>query len=122
AAELRNQGLGIVAHDPRNPLSTILLNAAALTRQGPCPERRSQKRREAINRAATGMTRVLQDLLDVADTESGQRPIQPAQLAARDLIVGAVDMERPLAASSSLELRVEVDRDLPDIWGDRDRL
>src|SRR4030095_8300070 len=30
--------------------------------------------------------------------------------------------QRPLASSSSLELRVDVDRDLPDIWGDRDRL
>ena len=35
ATELRDQVLGIVAHDLRNPLSTILLNAAALTRQRP---------------------------------------------------------------------------------------
>jgi nitrogen-specific signal transduction histidine kinase len=31
-------------------------------------------------------------------------------------------MQRPLAASSSIELRVDVDGDLPDIWGDKDRL
>ena len=31
-------------------------------------------------------------------------------------------MQRPLAASSSLELRVEVDPDVPEVWGDRDRL
>jgi signal transduction histidine kinase len=122
ATELRDQVLGIVAHDLRNPLSTILLNAAALTGHGPDPERRSQKRTEAIHRAATRMNRLIQDLLDVAVIESGQLTIQPSQLAARDLIVGAVDMERPLAASSSLELRVDLDRDLPDIWGDKDRL
>jgi signal transduction histidine kinase len=122
ATELRDQVLGTVAHDLRNPLSTILLNAAALTRRGPEPERRSQKRSEAIHRAATRMNRLIQDLLDVAVMESGQLTIEPAPLAARDLIVGAVDMQRPLASSSSLELRVDVDRDLPDIWGDRDRL
>ena len=68
------------------------------------------------------MNRLIQDLLDVAVLESGQLTIERAQLSARDLIVGAVDMQRPLASSSSLELRVDVDRDLPDIWGDKDRL
>jgi PAS domain S-box-containing protein len=122
ATELRDQVLGIVAHDLRNPLSTILLNAAALTGHGPDPERRSQKRSEAIHRAATRMNRLIQDLLDVAVMESGQLTIEPAPLAARDLIVGAADAQRPLASAASLELRVDVDGDLPAIWGDRDRL
>jgi signal transduction histidine kinase len=38
------------------------------------------------------------------------------------LITEAADMERSLASSSSLELRVEVHRDVPDVWADRDRL
>jgi PAS domain S-box-containing protein len=122
AAQLRDQVLGVVAHDLRNPLSTILLQAGALKRQGPEPERRSQKPREAIQGAANRMNRLIQDLLDVAVMESGQLTMHPARLSARELIVGAVDVQRPLAASSSLELRVDVDRDVPDVWGDRDRL
>jgi PAS domain S-box-containing protein len=122
AIQLRDEVLGVVAHDLRNPLSTILLNAATLKRHGPDPERRSQKRSEAIQRGATRMNRLIQDLLDVAVMESGQLTIERARLSARELIVGAVDMQRPLASSSSLELRVDVDRDVPDIWGDRDRL
>ena len=122
ATQLRDQVLGIVAHDLRNPLSTILLNAATLKRYGPDPERRSQKRGEAIHRAATRMNRLIQDLLDVAVMESGQLTIEAARLSARDLIAAAVDMQRPLASSSSLELRVDLDGEVPDIWGDRDRL
>src|SRR5262245_1153098 len=122
AAQLRDQVLGIVAHDLRNPLSTILLNAEALKRPGPDPERRSQKRSEAVRRAATRMNSLIQDLLDVAVMESGQLTITRARLSTRELIVGAADMERPLASSSSLELRVDLDREVPDIWGDRDRL
>jgi signal transduction histidine kinase len=38
------------------------------------------------------------------------------------LIVEAVEMQRPLAASSSVELRIDVNRDVPEVWGDRDRL
>ena len=122
ATQLRDQVLGIVAHDLRNPLSTILLNAAALKRHGPDPERRSQKQSEAVHRAATRMNRLIEDLLDVAVMESGQLTIKRERLSAPELIVGAVDVQRPLASSSSLELRVELDRDIPDVWGDRDRL
>jgi PAS domain S-box-containing protein len=122
ATHRRDQVLRVVAHDLRNPLSAILAQLWALRRQGAESDRRSVKPAEVIERAARRMNRLIQDLLDVAVMESGQLTIEGAQLAARDLIVGAVDMQRPLASSSSLELRVDVDRDLPDIWGDRDRL
>jgi PAS domain S-box-containing protein len=122
ATQLRDQVLSVVAHDLRNPLSAILLQAAAQKRHGPEPERRSQTSTEAIHRAATRMNRLIQDLLDVALMESGQLTIERARLSVRELIVAAVDMQRPLASSSSLELRVDVDRDVPEVWCDRDRL
>ena len=37
ATQLRDQVLGVVAHDLRNPLSTILMQTAALKRHGPEP-------------------------------------------------------------------------------------
>jgi PAS domain S-box-containing protein len=122
ATQLRDQLLGVVAHDLRNPLTAISLHAADLTRRGPDPERRSQMRNEAIQSAAMRMNRLIQDLLDVAVMESGRLTIEPARLSARELIVAAVEMQRALASSSSLELRCDVDRDVPDAWGDRDRL
>jgi len=122
ATHLRDQVLGVVAHDLRNPLTTILTQLWALRRHGSDAERRSPKPVQVIERAAKRMNRLIQDLLDVAVMEAGQLTIEPARLAARELTVGAVDTQRPLASSSSLELRVDVDRDLPDIWGDRDRL
>jgi PAS domain S-box-containing protein len=122
ASQLRDQVLSIVAHDLRNPLSTILLQTAALRRQGPEPERRSQKPEDAIYSAATRMNRLIQDLLDVALMESGQMTVERGRLSARELIVGAVEMLRPVAASSGLELRVDVEDDVPDVLGDRDRL
>jgi PAS domain S-box-containing protein len=122
ATHLRDQVLGVVAHDLRNPLTTILTQLWALRRHGADAERRSPKPVQVIERAAKRMNRLIQDLLDVALMEARQLTIEPARLAARELTVGAVDAQKPLASSSSLELRVDVDRDLPDIWGDRDRL
>jgi signal transduction histidine kinase len=122
ASQLRDQMLGVVAHDLRNPLSTILLQAAALRRHGAEPERRSQKSEDAIYRAATRMNRLIDDLLDVALIESGQLLIERARLSARELIVAAVDLLGPLAASGALELRVDASEGIPDVLGDRDRL
>jgi PAS domain S-box-containing protein len=122
ATQLRDQVLGVVAHDLRNPLSAILLQARAFERRGPEPERRSGKPGESIHRAVMRMNRLIQDLLDVGLMESGQLIIERARLSVRELINGAVEMHRPMASSSSLELRVDLDRDVPDVWGDRDRL
>ena len=122
ATQLRDQVLGVVAHDLRNPLSTILTQLWALRRHAPEPERRSLKPAEVIERAAKRMNRLIQDLLDVALMEAGQLTIERVRLSAGGLIVEAADMQRALASSSSLELRVEVDPDVPDVWGDRDRL
>src|SRR4029077_8142974 len=91
-------------------------------RRGRDLERRSQKSREAIHRAARRMDRLIQDLLDVAVIESGQLTIERARLSAGDLLAEAVEMQRPLASSSSLELRVDLDREVPEVWGDRNRL
>jgi PAS domain S-box-containing protein len=122
ATQLRDQVLGVVAHDLRNPLSAILLQTSALKRHGPEPERRSQEPVEAIHRTTKRMNRLIQDLLDVALMEAGQLTIEPARLSAGGLIADAVDMQRSLASSSSLELRVEVDPDVAEVWGDRNRL
>jgi signal transduction histidine kinase len=122
ATRLREQVLGVVAHDLRNPLGTILMQASALRRRPPETERRSQKPREIIDRAATRMNGLVQDLLDVARMEAGQLPMERTRLPARELIVEAAEMQRPLAESSSLELRLDLPRHLPDVWGDHNRL
>jgi signal transduction histidine kinase len=43
-------------------------------------------------------------------------------LRARDLIAEAVEMQRPLATSADLEIRIDVDSDVPEIWVDHHRL
>ena len=122
ATQLRDQVLGVVAHDLLNPLSTILMQASALQRDGGESERRSLKPMEIIQRAAKRMSRLIQDLLDVALMEAGQLTIERARLSAGGLIAEAVEMQRPLAASGSLDLRIEVGPHVPEVWGDRDRL
>ena len=113
ATRLRDQVLGVVAHDLRNPLSAILMQTS-ISKAG--------KPMEVIHRAATRMNRLIQELLDVSLIETGQLPIQRARLSGGELVVEAMETQKILASSSSVELRLDVERGLPEVWGEHDRL
>jgi signal transduction histidine kinase len=68
------------------------------------------------------MNRLIQDLLDVTRMEAGQLVIEQARLTAEQVAAEAVEAEEPLAASASVELRLDVTRGLPEVWADRERL
>lgn len=120
ALRSRDDVLGIVAHDLRNPLSTIIMQASMIKHQEPDTAR--QRPAESIARAAKRMNRLIQDLLDVAQVEMGELRVQRARMGAGALLGEAVDTQRSLAASAQLSLEVEMPAELPELWADRDRL
>jgi signal transduction histidine kinase len=122
AIKLRDDVLNVVAHDLRNPLGTILLQAGLLRRRQAEGERRTTKPAEVIERAATRMNHLIQDLLDVARMEGGRLTIERGPLPVEQVIADAVQTQEPLAASASLELRLDLEPELPELWADRDRL
>src|SRR6185503_7024180 len=80
-----------------------------------------QQRGAAIERAVQRMSRLIQDLLDVARLEAGKLAIEAHALPARDIVLESVESQRELAAKASLELRADVEQAMPNIWADRDR-
>jgi PAS domain S-box-containing protein len=122
ALTARDDVLGIVAHDLRNPLSTIVMQLSAMERQGSEPERRDTKPLEVISRSANRMTHLIQDLLDVTVVEAGQLKLDPEPLPAHTLTSEAVESQAPLAASAGVELTCEVAPDAQAVWGDHQRL
>ena len=119
AIHLRDDVLGIVAHDLRNPLGTILMQASRLRRSGTDLQ---VKGAAAIERAARRMNHLIQDLLDVARVEGGRLTIKPQRLSCAQVVVESVQAEEPLATAAALSLRIDVPADLPEIWVDRERL
>jgi PAS domain S-box-containing protein/MYXO-CTERM domain-containing protein len=126
ATHARDEVLGIVAHDLRNPLGVILMMTFLLRQHDVDPEHPMREPVQAIERAAARMKRLIQDLLDVTRMEAGRLSIERARVSASQVVSEAVEEQRPLADSASLELRLEVAADLSDgsaeVWADRDRL
>jgi len=121
AIRTRDQVLGFVAHDLRNPLGTIV-TATALLRRRHVDTGGSRRPVDAIERAAIRMNRLIEDLLDVTRMEGGILAIEPAAVKTREAIADCIDAHRDLAVSASLELQVDLEDNLPDVWADRDRL
>jgi PAS domain S-box-containing protein len=122
ATQARDDILGIVAHDLRNPLNSILMQAALLRVRRAHPEQRFQKPAEAIERAVARMNRLIEDLLDVTRMEAGGQSVEPARVPIQQVLSEAVESQKSLATSASVELRCEAARELPEVWADRDRL
>lgn len=122
AVSIRDEVLSIVAHDLRNPLNTIYLQAQMLQRPGPQLERRDQEARSVIMRASERMERLIKDLLDVALVESGRLTVEQRPLSAAALAGEALELHAQAAAAAGVELRLDVAPDVHEVWGDRGRL
>jgi len=97
ALAARDEVLGIVAHDLRNPLSLMTIAANTMKRSGNDPERRDREPPDIILKTAKRMNQLIEDLLDVALVEAGRLRVEFALLLAADLARDAVEMQRPLA-------------------------
>jgi signal transduction histidine kinase/DNA-binding NarL/FixJ family response regulator len=122
AVTARDRALGIVSHDLRSPLSTIQICATALLDPEPAPRSGVQHMGELIQRSASWMGHIVDDLLDRASLDSGslalhRRPTEVAQIfdSARS-IFGTIAKDR------AIELRMDGAVDLPRVDADPDRL
>ncbi|MCA1790134.1 MAG: PAS domain S-box protein, partial [Thioalkalivibrio sp.] len=122
AIQDRDDLLGFVAHDLRNPLHTIVMSASRLHPPQGEPERRSSKSVERIERAAERMDRLIQDLLDVGRMEGGRLPIRQDRVDITEVVSGALEVQKSLAGPSSLELQTDLAPALAAVWADRDRI
>jgi len=122
ALEARDEVLGIVAHDLRNPLSTIVTQAELLKHHRGEQELRFRDVALSIHRSAVRMSRMIEDLLDITRVEAGHFLVERSRVPVSQLICDAIEAQESIAAAASVDLRLEVAHDVPDVWADRDRL
>jgi signal transduction histidine kinase len=120
----RQDLVGIVSHDLKNPLSLILLASQMSLRD---MEREGKKAEvihqlEIIRRSGILMNRLLEDLLDLNKIEKGLflMDLQPHKIS--DVIEGAAEFLKPLAHEKGLILQVDTKLRSNQFVCDRERI
>jgi PAS domain S-box-containing protein len=122
ATRARDEVLGIVSHDLRNPMSAIAMCARVLQENPPNdPGERSQLL-GTIRESTEWVNRLIQDLLDVANIERGRLSLElrsqdPAQIALQ-----ARHMFEVEATQHGITLDVNVPTNLPLVTADGARV
>lgn len=122
ATRARDEMLGIVAHDLRNPLNTIVIGAGSLFELLPEMPASLRKTTQIVQRAADRMNRQIQDLLDVRRLETERLAVEARSTPVSALVAEALEMLRPLAAAASVDLTSDVPADVPHALADAGRI
>lgn len=116
---MREEVLAVVSHDLKNPLGAIHLAATLLLAAG---EPKQRAHLETIERAATRMDHLIEDLLDMASIQAGRLAVECKPEDADGLVREVVDSHGPMAREKGIAL--SYDCELPDtrILADRERI
>lgn len=121
AVRQREEILGVVSHDLRNPLSAIGMCVPALAREDLAPAERRQVLK-TVSESVRWMQRLLADLLDIASLEAGRMSLRPAPLDVAALLALATELHAPAARDVGVELSAGDPAPLPDLRADGERL
>jgi signal transduction histidine kinase/CheY-like chemotaxis protein len=121
ASRIKDDFLASLSHELRTPLNAIL-GYARMLRTGIVGPDKRDKAIETIERNATSLTQIVEDVLDISRIVSGKirLNVQPVELP--DLVQSAVDGIAPAADAKGLRVETIVDPDAAPVSGDPERL
>jgi PAS domain S-box-containing protein len=122
ANRARDEVLGVVSHDLRNPLSVISMVSRVLLEEPPHEDNARRELLTAIDESAELMSRMIQDLLDVSNIEAGRLSLERRSVPVQPIIDRAVQMFAGVAAGHEIALVPSVERDLPLMDADAERV
>jgi PAS domain S-box-containing protein len=121
ANRLKDEFLAVLSHELRTPLNAIL-GYARLLRGGVLSGDKAQRGLETLERNATWLTQIVEDVLDVSRIVAGKirLDVQPVELAL--VVDNAVATVQPAADAKGVRLQAVMDPRVGPVSGDPDRL
>jgi len=120
---LKNEFLGMAAHDLRTPLGAITAYSEFLAEDLDAVLRDEHREwLEVIRSSSEYMSRLVDGILDVALSEAGKLSLSPEPTAMSDLVARCVVRNRILASRKNSILKLESAGPLPVLWVDPARI
>jgi PAS domain S-box-containing protein len=123
AIRARDDMMGIVSHDLRNPASAVKMLAGSILAESDAralpPD--VTERVEVMRQAAMQIDSLIQDLLDVTRIEAGRLTVSPRDVTPKPLVEAALYAMRTLAENSGVSLEAEYLEPLSTVHADPER-
>lgn len=120
ALAARDELMGIVAHDLRNPLGAITMRATMLHNEAESEATREQA--AAIENVAMRMGYLIKTMLDVVTMEAGRFSLMRAPCDVDELVREAMELFEPLAATKQVQLEAIITDAGLVTYADRERV
>jgi PAS domain S-box-containing protein len=121
ASRLKDDFLASLSHELRTPLNAIL-GYARMLRTGILAPERHEKAVETIERNATSLTQIVEDVLDISRIVSGKIRLNVQPVEFPDIVRAAVDGVAPAADAKGVRLETVLDPQAAPVSGDPERL
>ena len=118
----RNEMIGIVSHDLRNPVAAVRMLGGAVLK---ADDRNTEPNTESIAlicQAAEQMDALIRDLLDVSRLDAGRLRVIPEVVDSRMLIVESLKTLAPLAEQQSVGFVTHLPESMPRVLADAERI
>jgi PAS domain S-box-containing protein len=118
----RDEIVGVVSHDLRNPVAAVKMLSKAIIDTAQEDPEGARQNLQLISEAAEQMDGLIRDLLDLTRIDVGTLQLAPELLEPSELLDEALRTLRPLVDDREIELAVEVERGLPKVRADMERI
>ncbi len=114
---LKSDFLATMSHELRTPLNSILGFSEVLLSSSDLNDKQ-QRWLHNIQSSGERLLNLINDILDLAKIEAGKMEVRPEDVRIADLCEGQLNMFRPLAQKKNIDLRSQVDENIPPVRQD----
>ena len=121
ASRLKDDFLASLSHELRTPLNAIL-GYARMLRTGMLDPSKNAKAVETIERNATSLAQIVEDVLDISRIVAGKLRLHVQPVEFPEIVRSAVDAVAPAADAKNIRIETVLDPQAAPISGDPERL
>jgi PAS domain S-box-containing protein len=121
ASRLKDEFLASLSHELRTPLNAVL-GYARMMRSGILAGERQAKAVEAIERNATSLTQIVEDVLDISRIISGKIRVYVQPVDLPQIVSNAIEAVQPAADAKGVRIERVLDPHASPVSGDPERL
>ena len=113
AAAAKSRFVAIVSHEIRTPLNALLNSLLLLAEGALMPPQRALV--DLARQSGDALLDLINDILDMSRLEAGQLTLRRSVFALRPLLIGTLEMMRPLAARRGIALQLAPGENTPQL-------